>query len=194
MARTPRAQLAFLSALLLAGCKSGGDYREITFSADLTPGDVAHYCEERGSLNSSAKLEDVTIGFPLFFVPAVLLHREAEADPVIPDAPIDCERYHYHFEEFSAFLLFLAQAGATANFDQHGRNLSWQKERGFLLYLISSSVGQQRREDGTLADTSSFSILWGLFSTARTAHGRNRTIFWFPMNTTGEIQPAVATR
>jgi len=181
MARSSRDASALLTLLFLAGCARGGDFREISFTADLTPGDLAHYCK-----SAPGKLEDASVGIPFIFLPVLYVHRESTADVVAPDAPSDCDRYHYHFEQTSAFAVLLAVFQSTANFDQAGKNLSWVAESAFLFNMIRSSVGQRFRADGTRADTKSFSIFWGLYSTAQTAYGHHWSNFWFPIGVGGE--------
>lgn len=166
----------FVTALVVfcaSGCASG-DYRSISFSSDMTPGDLAHY-QAKATASSKERIEDYVAGLPFLFLPVIMARQECVADKVAEN------EYHYHFEDSYFFLLLVAGRVTTANFDRDGRNLSYDSRRSLLLGLFSSEAGHRLLKDNTLLPTSAFSLLWGLFGTERTASGRTWRIFWFPI-------------
>ena len=165
--------VAALAICCAWGC-ARGDYRSISFSSDMTPGDLAHY-RAKAVESSKEKIEDYVGGLPLFVLPVILVRQECVADKVAEN------EYHYHFEDSFLFLLVVAGRATTANFDPNGRNLLYDSRRSLLLGLLSSGTGHRLLKDNTSAPTSAFSILWGLFGTERTVSGRSWRIFWIPI-------------
>jgi hypothetical protein len=162
-----------LSLGSIAGCASG-DYRVISFSSDMTPGDLAHYRAKAGA-SKKESIEDFIGGMPFLFLPLILVREECVADKT-PE-----NEFHYHFENTFLFLLFVARSVTVANFDPNGKNLSYDSRRSLLLGLFASESGRRLLKDNTYAPTSAFSLLWGLFATERTVTGRSWRFFWIPI-------------
>ena len=166
------------TALALAlGCASGcaaGNYRTISFSSDMTPGDLAHY-REKAAASEKEPLERFIGGIPFLFLPLILTSQECIADRIASN------EFHYHFEDSLLFLILVAGRATTANFDQDGRNLSYNSRRSVLGGLLSSETGHRLLKDNTYGPTGSFSLIWGLFGTERTITGRSWRIFWIPI-------------
>ncbi|HET6204067.1 MAG TPA: hypothetical protein VFI25_14850 [Planctomycetota bacterium] len=171
----PKTLSLLASAALAAGCSTGGDFRRISFSSDLTPGDLAHFRAKAERAGEGGEIVDASVGLPLLFFPLISRSREGTADRVGPD------RWHFHFEDDNGIGFFLLRASRTANFDEEGRNLSYRRSLALLFGVLDSATGHARRADGTYAATSAFSLLWGAFSTERTPVGRSWTILWFPI-------------
>jgi hypothetical protein len=170
-----RIVLSLLLPAALAACSTGGDIRRISLSADLTPGDLAHYREKAEAQGDDRKIEDSTVGIPALFLPLVSRSRETHADRIGEGT------WHFHVEEDSGIGMILVRLSRTANFDEKGRSVSYRRGVSLALGVLDTATGHQRREDGAYAATSAFSLLWGAFSTERTPFGRSWTFLWFPI-------------
>ena len=175
--------LVILALLPCVGCATG-DYRRISLSADLAPGDLAHFqeiAERRKDSLEGKPIEDFIAGIPFLFAPVFLRTHETGVDRVPGTTG------HFHVEDAFLTLFVLTQSIETANFGADGRNLTYESRNHLLLGLVSFSSGHRLRNTGTYGRTSSFSFFWGLFGMERTLHGRTWKVFWFPIVSGDEI-------
>lgn len=178
--------LVILALLPCVGCATG-DYRRISLSADMAPGDLAHFqkiVEWNKDSPDGKPIEDFVGGIPFLFAPIFLRTHETSLDSVAGTTG------HFHVEDAFLTLLVLTQSIETANFAEDGQNLTYETRSNVLLGLASFSSGHRLRKNGAYGRTSSFSFFWGLFGMERTLHGRTWRVFWFPIVTGDEIPEA----
>ena len=161
-----------LTALVLCtGCVSG-DFRRISLDTDMTPGDLAHYRKEAGSIGG--EIESFYAGIPLAIAPVLHRTREAVADDIGEGV------FHYHFEDDFGIALLVYQDRDTSNFDAEGKLVSYHNNKLFAAGVVSFASGRAPLEEGGLTRTHGFSILWGLFEYRRHANGKTWRLLWLP--------------
>ncbi len=155
-----------------SGCT--GRYRRIDLSEDMTEGDLAYY---RGKVRSSYKYVEEYDAF----YPFTLSVRDRRVAFDI----VEGDRVHFHFDDTLFIAPILGACVDTANFDSTGKNLLYQSKLYVLLGAISISDGHRsaphRGPEPTIVPTDSINLLWGLFKTRKTIHGRSLTLLWLPL-------------
>lgn len=166
-----------------SGCGIG-EYRKIYLSADLTGADLAYF-RQAAEEKPSNRVEGFLGGFPLLFLPVVLLRSH---DVTVTRKAAQLESFHV--EDFSGFLLATATSREIANFDSEGRSLSYESRSVFLFGLISLSSGHRALVGQPVhARTGSFSLFWGLLGRESGPYQSNWQVCWIPIHADSSAPP-----